>query len=84
MISHFDQLQRAGITISNNIAEGSVGSAQNFKRYLMITIGSTLETTNILIFAYEIKYVSLEKKNEMYEKAEKLIRKIRNFSKSIS
>lgn len=79
-----DQLRRAAISISNNIAEGSVGSAQNFKRYLTMTIGSSLETVNILNFVHEVQYISQENKNEMYEKAEKLIRKVRNFSKSLS
>ncbi len=78
-----DQLRRATISISNNIAEGSVGSVANFKKYLNVAIASTLETVNILNFAYEIKYLKLKDKEEMYEKAERLIRKIRNFSKSL-
>lgn len=78
-----DQLTRAGISISNNIAEGSVGSVSNFKKYLNTAIASTLETVNILNFAYEIKYIKLETKEKMYEEAEKLIRKIRNFSRSL-
>jgi four helix bundle protein len=78
-----DQLRRASISISNNIAEGSVGSVANFRRYLNTAIASTLETVNILNFAYEIEYFKSEDKEEMYENAEKLIRKIRNFSKSL-
>jgi len=78
-----DQLRRAGISISNNIVEGSVGSVANFKKYLNTAIASILETINILNFAYEIQYIKLEIRDEMYEKAEKLIRKIRNFSKSL-
>jgi len=79
-----DQLRRAGTSISNNIAEGSVGSNTNFKKYLNIAIASTMETVNILNFAYEIKYIKLETKERMYEEAEKLIRKIRSFSKSLN
>ncbi len=79
-----DQLRRAGVSVSNNVAEGSVGSQLNFKKYLNIAIASTLETVNILTFASEIGYVKLDVKSEMYEKAEKLIRKIRNFSKSLN
>lgn len=78
-----DQLRRAGISVSNNIAEGSVGSALTFKRYITIAIASVLETVNILNFAYEIGYIKLPIRDEMYEKAEKLIRKLRNFSKSL-
>lgn len=78
-----DQLRRAGISISSNIAEGSVGSAVNFKRYLVIAIGSTLETVNLINFACEVGYVSLEMKEAMYEKAENLAKMIRGFLKSL-
>lgn len=78
-----DQLRRSSISISNNIAEGSVGSSLNFKKYNNIAIGSILETVNIINFASEIKYINNEIRDEMYEKAERLIRKIRNFSKSL-
>lgn len=78
-----DQLRRAAISISNNIAEGSVGSTLNFKKYLNTAIASGLETVNILTFALETNYISIETKNDMYEKAEKLIRKIYSFSKSL-
>ena len=79
-----DQLKRASISISNNIAEGSVEqSATSFKHYLNIAIGSTLETVNILYFAASVRYINEQKRLAMYEKAEKLIRKMRNFSKSL-
>jgi four helix bundle protein len=78
-----DQLRRAAISISSNIAEGSVGSMLNFRRYLNIAIGSVLESVNILNFASEIHYINPERKNTMYQKAEILIKKIRSFSKSL-
>jgi four helix bundle protein len=78
-----DQLRQAGISISNNIVEDFVGSVANFKKYLNTAIASILETVNILNFAYEIRYIKLEIRDEMYEKAENLIRKIRNFYKSL-
>ena len=78
-----DQLRRAAISVSNNVAEGSVGSTLTFKRYVTIAIASVLETVNILNFAYEVDYVKSPIREEMYEKAEKLIRKLRNFSKSL-
>lgn len=78
-----DQLRRAGFSTSNNIAEGSVGSSRNFQRYIGTAIASTLETVNILNFACEVGYITGGARDEMYEKAEKLIRKLRNFSKSL-
>lgn len=78
-----DQLRRAGLSISNNIAEGSAGSAATFRKYLLTSIGSTLETVNILNFAFEIQYVKLEIKQKMYSEAESLIKMIRGFSKTL-
>jgi len=79
-----DQLRRAGVSISNNIAEGSVGSGVNFKRYLIIAIGSVFETVNISYFAYEMKYIKNEARQELYDDAQMLIKKIRAFSQSLS
>jgi four helix bundle protein len=55
-----------------------------FRSYLDISIGSALETVNIIFFACEQKYINIEKKEEMYEKAEKLIRKTRSLRKSLN
>jgi len=79
-----DQLRRAAISISNNVAEGSVGSSLIFKRYITIAIGSILETVNIINFASEINYVNADDKKEMYQKAELLIKKIRSFKNSLN
>ncbi len=79
-----DQLRRAAISISNNIAEGSATSSARFRSYLDISIGSTLETVNIIFFACEQKYIDAERKEKMYEMAEKLIRKTRSFRKSLN
>ena len=79
-----DQLRRAAVSISSNIAEGSVGSKANFIKYINIAIGSTLETVNLINFASEIGYTTPVVKEEMYERAEKLIRKLRSLSKSLN
>lgn len=78
-----DQLRRAAISISSNIAEGSVGSKANFRKYLNTAIGSILEIVNILNFAYEIKYITEREKISMYQEAEALIKQIRSFSRSL-
>lgn len=49
----------------------------------MFRFGSALETVNILNFAYEIGYIAKQVKEEMYEKAEKLTRKLRSFSRAL-
>ena len=78
-----DQLRRAALSISNNIAEGSNGSNSNFQKYINIAIGSALETVNILHFATEVGYINYDLKQELYEEVEKLIRKMRSFIKSL-
>jgi four helix bundle protein len=79
-----DQLRRATISISNNIVEGSATTSARFRNHLDISIGSALETVNIILFAQEQNYLNKNKKDEMYEKAEKLIRKMRSFKRTLN
>lgn len=48
-----------------------------------MAIASVLETVNIIRFAFEIQYIEKKKAEEMYERAEELVRKMMNFSKSL-
>ncbi len=73
-----DQLRRAAVSISNNIAEGSGGTNKDFANYLSIAVKSTLETVNILYIAEQQAYTNQEKRLFYYEKAEEIIRKIRS------
>lgn len=79
-----DQLKRAAVSISNNIAEGSGGTTKEFVNYLNVAIKSTLETVNILYFAQERGFVDKNIREGLYEEAERLIRKIRAFKKTFS
>ena len=79
-----NQLRRASVSISNNIAEGSSGTNKGFIKYLNISIGSALETVNILQIAKDQDYISESSRVKYYRKAEVLIKKIRSFQKSIS
>jgi len=78
------QLRRAAVSISNNIAEGSgAATKKDFCSFLDTSIKSALETVNILYFAKLRKYISESQRSKLYEEAEKLIRKIRAFKKSL-
>ncbi len=80
-----DQLKRAALSISNNIAEGSgTATKKNFSSFLDISIASTLETVNLLHFAERRKYISKEKRLIFYEQSELLVKKIRSFKKAIN
>jgi len=56
-----DQIKRAVLSISNNIAEGfEYNNNNDFVRYLRIAKGSCGEVRNCLIFAIKINYASEE------------------------
>ena len=79
-----DQLRRASLSISNNIAEGSgTSTSKNFKSFLNISISSILETVNLLHFAARRNYISEKERIDFYQKAETLVRKIRSFKNSL-
>lgn len=74
------QLQRAAVSISANIAEGSGASSLNDRiHYLDIAVKSALETTSEIQIAFELKYLTEATRNQLYEEAEKIIRKIRSY-----
>jgi four helix bundle protein len=54
-----NQIQRAAVSISNNIAEGFYRkSDREFKRFLTIALGSMGELKSMLILAVHLKYIS--------------------------
>lgn len=78
------QFRRSAVSQSNNIAEGSgSNSIKDFKNYLDIAIKSTLEIVSMLFFAERRNYITESQRLELYEEAEKLVRKIRAFKKSL-
>ena len=61
-----DQLQRAVISIMNNIAEGAdAGSDKLFARYLQIAKGSCGEVKSMLYVCEDIVYLSTEQAIEL-------------------
>ena len=54
-----NQIQRAAVSVSNNIAEGFYRkSDREFKRFLTIALGSMGELKSMLILAVHLKYIS--------------------------
>lgn len=76
-----NQIRRAVVSISSNIAEGSGGTLNDNLRFLDIAVKSALETTSQAEIAFQLKYISTDQKNELHEMAEKIIRKTRAYKK---
>ena len=61
-----DQLQRAAISIMNNIAEGSEsGSDAKYINFLNISKGSCSEVKSMLYLCEDMKYCTPEKRQEL-------------------
>ncbi len=79
-----DQICRAAVSISNNIAEGfDRNSNADFSRFLFISIASCSEVKSMLHLAERLKYISTEQKKDLFEKAEEVSRIIRGLIKSM-
>lgn len=79
-----EQLRGAGMSMSNNIAEGS-GSVSNreFFQFLNIARRSTFENANILILLNRRKLVAEEALSRLLDQLDHLCRKITNFQKTL-
>ena len=79
------QMRRAAVSIALNISEGNAKreSAQEFKRFLMMAMGSANEMSVLLEFSKDLGYIE----EEMYAKAkneyEEIAKMIRVFIKRI-
>ena len=61
-----NQIQRASVSISNNIAEGfERGSDADFRRFLFISLGSCSEVKSMMYMALQLNYVSQEDANQL-------------------
>lgn len=79
-----DQLRGAGMSISNNISEGSGSTSKKvFRRYLDIARSSTFENANITILLSRRKIIDQTKENELLNKLDHLCRMITNFQKTL-
>jgi len=79
-----EQLRAAGMSMSNNIAEGSGSSSKReFKNFLNIARRSTFENANILIILERRKLIKTTQLEKNLENLDKLCRQITNFIKSL-
>ena len=79
-----DQICRASVSISNNIAEGFDRSSKaDFCRFLYISLGSCSETKSMLYLAERLKYINSEAKAELLNLGNEISKIIRGLIKSL-
>ena len=77
-----DQIQRAAISIMNNIAEGyERGSDAELIRFLFIAKASSGEVRSMIYLANDLNYMAKELADELMRDSIKLSRGIANFIK---
>lgn len=80
-----NQLRSAGMSVSNNIAEGSGSSSKkDFMNFLNIAKRSIFENANILILLHKRKLIEKTVLDVLFDKLDHLSRKITNFQKSLN
>ena len=79
-----EQLRGAGMSMSNNIAEGSGSSSKKeFMQFLNIARRSTFENANILILLRRRKLIEQETLEKSLDNLDHLCRMITNFQKTL-
>ncbi|MGN7756167.1 four helix bundle protein [Chryseobacterium sp. 22532] len=77
-----DQLKRATLSITNNIAEGSeYGSNKQFIRFLWISKGSCAEVRNMLFVLYSLEKINDEIFNPLNTECLEITKEIYHFIK---
>ena len=77
-----DQIQRASVSIMNNISEGfERDSNKEFMRFLSYSKGSAGEVRSMLYVAMDLEYISKNHFDDNYKNAVDIIKQIANFKK---
>ena len=79
-----DQIQRASVSIMNNIAEGfERKSNKEFKQFLYIAKGSCGEVRSMLYLAVELKYITNTKYKELLNLSFEISKMLSGFIKTL-
>ena len=79
-----DQIRRAVVSISSNIAEGfERGSRDDFARFLYIAKGSGAEVRSQLYLALDLKYLSEENFIKLNDQSDHIVKLLTKFIQSL-
>lgn len=79
-----DQICRATVSISNNIAEGfDRNSNADFMRFLYYSISSCSETKSMLYLAEKLNYINKIQKDELLNQANEIAKILHGLIKSL-
>ena len=80
-----DQIQRASVSITNNIAEGFERKGdKELKKFLFIAKGSCAEVRSMLILALSLGYIEKDSYNKLYEDCIEVSKLISGFIRSLN
>ena len=79
-----DQICRAVVSVSNNIAEGYERSSKaDFNKFLFYSMAPCSEVKSMLFLAERLKYIDSHRKEELLNSADEVSRLIRGLMKSL-
>ncbi len=79
-----DQIQRAAVSVMNNIAEGfERGSNADFRRFLFMAKGSSGEVRSLLRLALSLNYISSSKFDKLSPLTTEISRMLSGFIKTL-
>lgn len=78
-----DQIRRASLSISLNIAEGYGRTRKDFQRFLLIARGSCFECLPILEIALKLELLSVIQKQKLYNEIIELTKMISSLHKKL-
>lgn len=78
-----NQIRRAAVSISLNIAEGSSRTKKDFAHFLDLSRGSCFECIAALNIAKECDYITQKEYSECYDRCESISRMISGLKKSL-
>jgi four helix bundle protein len=79
-----DQIKRASVSISNNIAEGfDRNSNADFSRFLYIALSSNSEVRSMLYLSISLNFLSQDESRELIEMTNEISKMLHGLIKSV-